>query len=77
MNTTSTETSIRAWYRTPTGKLTKGYKSHLNDNGYPLCRVRSRDGFTDGQPEKWVTSFEEATCPVCLRMAARSKGGAS
>lgn len=75
MSTTPTTTSIRAWYTTPTGRLCKAYKSHINDNGFPLCRCRARDGFTGGSPDKWVVSFEEPTCPVCLRMAARSKGG--
>lgn len=75
MSTTSTPTiSIRAWYRNSSGKLTKGYKSHIDDDGFPLCRVRARDGFIGGSPDKWITSFEQATCPVCLRMQARQGG---
>ena len=69
------EVSIRAWYTSPHGKFTKGYRAHINDDGLPLCRCRARDGFTGGKADKWVIEFKKPTCPVCLRIAARSKGG--
>lgn len=71
-------TSIRASYRGGDGKIRKSHLAHINDSGIPLCRVRTRGGFTDGGCLGWSVSFEPPTCPVCLRFdARRKKGGAA
>lgn len=69
-------TSLRAAYRGGDGKIRKSHLSHINDDAKPLCRVRARGGLTDGGCLGWTIHFEPPTCPVCLRFAARIKGGA-
>lgn len=78
MSTNTSTTSIRAWYKSSsTGRLTRGYKSHIDDNGFPLCRYRMCNGFTSGSSDKWVVEFSKPTCPVCLKIQSRQVRGAA
>lgn len=59
----------------------RGYRTHVNDHGLPLCREAARKSHSTTVPERceWVTEFGiEPTCTVCARMVARihAQGGA-
>jgi hypothetical protein len=72
---------IRAIYTKDNRQIKRGYRSHINDNGLPLCRLRNREGMTtQGALAKWAPEFgEEPSCPVCARMQKRRslQGGAA
>ena len=59
------------------GRISKrGYLTHYNDGGLPLCRVMNRKGHVSTASERceWVTEFGvTATCKVCKRMEERRR----
>lgn len=70
---------VRAKYETERG-IRRGDKTHINDGGLPLCRVRYRNlnivsAVTRDSVTQWVTENGQPTCPVC-QAKARKMGGA-
>lgn len=63
--------AITTYFLGSDGKMKRGYQVHINDNGKPLCRCRTRIDFNPIATHKWVVEFKEPTCPVCLRIEKR------
>lgn len=56
------------------GKISsRGYRTHVNDDGLPLCRVMTRNSSAVMKMEscKWSVEFGDLTCPICVRLKAR------
>lgn len=65
---------IRAVFYKKSRITKRGYRTHSNDNGLPLCRISAAQshGATTIERCEWVAEFgTEPTCPVCARMIKR------
>lgn len=63
--------TITALFIGSDGKMRRSYQVHINDNGKPLCRCKTRIGLGQNIGDKWVAGWSEPTCPVCIRMDKR------
>lgn len=71
---------LLAKYETEYG-IRRGDKTHVNDGGLPLCRVKYRNlnivgAVTRDSITQWVTEDGELTCLVC-QARVRKMGGAA
>lgn len=63
--------AITAWFKGTDGKMRRGHRVHINDDGKPLCRCRTRQAFALASTDGWEISRDEPTCLVCIRIEKR------
>lgn len=65
---------VRALY-VANGKKTRGYRTHFNRDGKPLCGCRYREFTSHSAAQDWVpVAGNIPTCPVCIRRCLVQEG---